>query len=82
MRALLASTVLAMPLLALTQPVKAQYLTPLGGPLSHTFVTPGISGTINQNVMGNIINTRVNTNRGNLFCRTTIIGSFVKTNCL
>jgi len=82
MRALLASTVLAMPLLALTQPVKAQYLTPLGGSLIQNFVSPGISGTIRQNVMGNMINTQVNTNHGSLNCRTTIMGNYVTTSCL
>jgi len=86
MRALIASSLLALPLLAFSQPAKAQYFNynyrQIGQyGYGNVYGDGGYYGTLRQSRIGNFINTQYNDNYGSINCRTSYIGSFIRTSC-
>jgi len=86
MRALLASALLAAPLLFAGQPAQAQYYnynySQFGGYGQGSVTGPnGYYGTIRHNQSGNYVNSTYQDNYGMVNCRTNYIGNYARTSC-
>jgi hypothetical protein len=86
MRALIASTLLALPMLGITLPAKAQYFNYNYQQIGQfgygsVYGYGGSYGTLRQSRIGNFINTSYNDNYGSINCRTSYIGNFIRTSC-
>ena len=86
MRALIASALLAAPLLALGQPAQAQYYNYQYQQFGNfgrgqVYGSDGYNGTYRQSQIGNFINTSYEDNYGRTDCRTSVIGNFIRTSC-
>lgn len=86
MRALIASTLLALPMIGMSLPAKAQYFNynyrQIGQfGYGRVYSSGGYYGTLRQNRIGNFINTSYSDNYGSVNCRTSYIGQFIRTSC-
>ena len=86
MRVLIASALLAAPMLAFGQPAQAQYYNYQYQQVGNfgrgqVYGPNGYNGTYRQSQIGNFINTSYEDNYGRTDCRTSVIGNFITTSC-